>query len=237
MFLKPKRPIFVKIMIVTLSFAFATAGFSAGAESARIIPSGKVSIIKDGKVVGEFSKEAPLPEGFLLRCEAKCTVKMNDLYVVVEPDTTFAVKPTAASNELSAEKGTAYFSVSKSSRPLEFNSPAGKASMREVSVTGSELKGYMRVSDRKTEIGVIDGGSMTVETPSGEMAVTPGKQVTIALVNPATQNPAGSSGGAGFITDVALGLAGAGVIVGGVYALTQIDWSDGDGSDGSPSSP
>ncbi len=234
-----KHQILSNVIVVILAFAFATTGFSDSANSARIIPNGKVSIIKNGKVIGEFSKEAPLPEGSLLRSEAKVTVKLNDLYAVTEPDTVFSVKPMATRNELTVKQGTAYFSVSETSRPLEFNSPAGNARMRGVSVTGSELRGYERVSGSKMEIGVIDGGTMMVQTASGEMAITPGKQVTVALVdptNPAAPNPAtGAGGGSSLITDVALGAAGVGVLVAGGYALTQVGGSNG--SDGSPSSP
>jgi hypothetical protein len=236
---KYKRQILSKMMIVFLIFSFATIGFSTHANAARIIPSGKVSIIQNGKIIGEFSKEIPLPEGSHLLCEAKCTVIMDDLHVVVEPDTLFSVKPKPAGNELAVERGTAYFSVRETSRPLEFKSPAGNASMREVSVSGSELQGYVRATTTKTEIGVIDGGSMTVMTSSGEKAITPGKQVTIALI--AEQTPgsaAGAGGGSLTTTDIALGAAGVGVYAAAAYGLTAISWSDGgSGSDGSPSSP
>ena len=113
MFGNGKSTLILKVLVVFLSFAMATAGFSAGANSARIIPTGKVSIIKDGKVVGEFSKEAPLPEGSLLRCEAKCTVRLDDVYMVVEPDTVFSVKPMANRHELYVQEGTIYYSLSE----------------------------------------------------------------------------------------------------------------------------
>ena len=56
---KRKKPfLMMKIFIVFVFFAFATAGFAA-----RIVPTGTVSIIEDSKVIGKFSQEAPLPEG------------------------------------------------------------------------------------------------------------------------------------------------------------------------------
>ena len=96
MFFKDKRQILLKMMIVTLVFSFAIIGFSTHANAARIIPSGKVSIIQNGKIVGEFSKEIPLPEGSHLLCEAKCTVIMDDLHAIIEPDTIFSVNPRSA---------------------------------------------------------------------------------------------------------------------------------------------
>jgi uncharacterized protein YaiE (UPF0345 family) len=235
-----KQQLAAPMVIAIVCLALATAGFAAGANSARIIPSGKVSIIENSKVIGEFSKEAPLPEGALLRCEAQCTVKMDDLYMVAEPGTTFSVASQATTNELTVQQGTTYYSLSQTSRALQINTPPGDASIKEFSVTGRELRGYTQVSGSKTEIGVIDGGTMTVATSSGEMVVTPGKQVTIAMVNsdpPAAGNGAG--GGTGLATDIALGVAGTGVIVGGIYALAVV-FNGGNGSNnnnGSPSSP
>jgi hypothetical protein len=79
------------VFFVFLFFAFATAGFAA-----RIVPTGKVSIIKDGNVIGEFNQEAPLPEGFLLRCESECVIQMDDVDMQVEPKTAFSVNPMAS---------------------------------------------------------------------------------------------------------------------------------------------
>jgi hypothetical protein len=236
MFRIHKQQVVLKLIIVIVFFAFASAGFSASVNSARIIPNGKVSIIKNGKVVGEFSKEVPLPKGALLKCEAQCTVKLTDAYIVAEPGTTFSVSPMANSNELLVQEGTVYFSVTESSPPLQFNTPGGIVTTRETSLTGSELKGYVRVSGNETQIGIIDGGTMVVETASGEMAIAPGKQVTIAMVN---SNPstaaAEEEGGSTLVTDIALGVVGAAVLVAGGYALYKIDWESS--SSGSPSSP
>jgi hypothetical protein len=229
----------VQNLIIAIVFlSFTTAGFSAAMNSARIIPGGKVYIIEGGQVVGEFSKEAPFPEGSLLRCEAQCTVKIDDLLMVAEPQTTFSVAPQEAVNELTVQQGTVYYSLPETSRPLQINTPPGDASIRKFSVTDRELKGYVLVAGGKAEIGVIDGGTMTVETASGEMVITPGEQVTIAPVNPNSAAAAASGGGGSgsVVSDIALGIAGTGVIVAGGYALYSIDWSD-NGSDGSPSSP
>ncbi len=234
-------------IISSISLVLATTTFSAALNSARIIPAGKVSNIKDGKVIGEYSREAPLPEGSLLRCEARCTAKLDDLYMVAEPETIFSVAQQTTANELTVQQGTVYYSLHKTSRPLQINTPPGDASIRKVSVTDSELRGYVQVSDSTAEIGVIDGGTIVVETSAGEMAITPGKQVTIASVNnlnPSAVTAAATreGGGSGVVTDIVLGAAQAGVIIGGGYALYAIDQhfnsgSNNDDDDGSPSSP
>jgi hypothetical protein len=111
--------------------------------------------------------------------------------------------------------------------------------MREVSLSNSELNGYVRASGSEAEIGVIDGGTMKVETASGEMAITPGKQITIALIDPATSASASGSGdGSTSMADIALGVAGAGVIIAGGYLLSTTDGNrNSSKSNGSPSSP
>jgi hypothetical protein len=235
MFGNGKSTLILKVLVVFLSFAMATAGFSAGANSARIIPTGKVSIIKDGKVVGEFSKEAPLPEGSLLRCEAKCTVRLDDVYMVVEPDTVFSVKPMANRHELYVQEGTIYYSLSESSRPLQFSTPAGDATTGDLTMTDSELKGYVRATGNTTEIGVIGGGTMMLATVSGEMAVTPGNAVTTGTSDSGTPV-------AGVLTKnqkFALGAAGAIVVAAGAAALigSSGGGGGGGGGSGSPSSP
>jgi hypothetical protein len=229
----------LKVLIAIISIAFASVGFSASVNSARIIPNGKVSVIENGKVVGEFSKEVPLPQGSLLKCEAQCVVKMKDAYMVAEPNTVFSVSPLANHNELLVQEGTVYFSVTESSPHLQFDTPGGLVTARNTTVTDNELKGYVRVSGKEGEIGVIDGGTMKVDTASGEMTITPGKQVTVAAANtnPSSTATTGTGGGGGseLLTDIALGVAGTGVLVAGGYALSKVDWESS--TNGSPASP
>ena len=106
--------------------------------------------------MGEFSKEAPLPEGSLLRCEAKCTVRLDDVYMVVEPDTVFSVTPAANRHELYVQEGTIYYSLSESSPPLEFSTPAGEARCRTQMKLGfASLSGsHSNVTKDKTKISV-----------------------------------------------------------------------------------
>jgi hypothetical protein len=239
-----KHPVAFKVVVVIASLAFTAVGFSASVNSARIIPNGTVSVIKDDKIVGEFAQEAPLPEGSLLRCEAQCTVRMNDAYMVAEPNALFSVSPMADSTELLVQEGTVYFSITESSRPFRFNTPDGIVTTRQISLTDNELMGYVRVFNNKAEVGVIAGGTMKVDTPKGEMAIPPEKQVTLARVDtgPPVSTVAGAEEDSGLTaTDVMLGVVGTAVIVGGIYginyAITHDGSNGGGGGSGSPSSP
>ena len=113
---KRKKTLMVKVIVVFIFFVFATEGFAA-----RIVPMGKVSIIKGGNVVGEFNQEALLPEGFLLRCEAKCVVQLDDVDMEVEPKTSFSVSSMTNRHDLMVQQGTIYYSINESSRPLHFD--------------------------------------------------------------------------------------------------------------------
>ena len=242
MFGNGRNTLILKILVVFLSFAMVTAGFSAGANSGRIITEGKVYIIKDGQVVGEFSNEAPLPEGSLLRCEEQCTVRLDDVYMVVEPDTVFSVTPTAASHQIYVQEGTIFYSLSESSRPLQFSSPAGDATTGDLKMTDTELKGYVRATEKATEIGVIGGGTMMLATASGDMAVTPENAVTMGVSGSETaaagnEEPGGLSRG----QQIAIGVASAAVLVAGGIALAAGGGGGGggggDNNSGSPASP
>jgi hypothetical protein len=144
---KRKKPfLMMKVFAVFVFFAFATAGFAA-----RIVPTGKVSIIEDGKVIGEFSQEAPLPEGALLRCEGNCAVKLDDVYMEIKPKTVFSVSPMANRHILLVQQGTVYYSLNESSRPLHFDTPAENAATGDLYMTDDELRGYVHVVGNDTE--------------------------------------------------------------------------------------
>jgi hypothetical protein len=231
---KRKKTMMTKVFAVFICFAFATTGFAA-----RIVPTGMVSIIKDGKVIGEFSQEAPLPEGALLRCEARCAVKLDDVYMVAEPDTVFSVSPMANRYDVLVQQGTVYYSLNESSRPLNFDTPAGNATTGDLTLTDDELRGYVRVVGNETEIGVIGGGTMMVVTDSTEMAITSGKKLTMTMAGPVKATTAtAEEEGMSRNTKIALGAAGAALVAGGIVALaSSSDGGGGGGRDGSPSSP
>ena len=230
---------FVKSVIVTIvSLTFTTAGFSEAVNTPRIIPIGRVSIIENDQVVGEFSQEAPLPEGSLLRCEDRCSVKMEDTYMVADSGTEFSLTPAADKIGLYVKTGTVYFAINESSRPIQVTTPSGDATTGDLTMSENEVTGFVRVSENETEVGVIGGGTMMVETASGQMAVAPGEQVSITTIETEAY-VAGDEGERSTMTYVALGVAQVAVLAGGIYLLSTIGGSSNNKnkSDGSPSSP
>jgi hypothetical protein len=236
---KRKKTLPLKVFVVLLSLAMTSTGFSANAGSARITPSGTVSIIENGQVVGQFSQETPLPEGSLLRCEDKCTINMGDTYMVVNPGTEFSVTTAAGSTALYVKIGTVYYSIKESSRQIQITTPSGIATTGDLTMTDSELRGYVQVSGNETEIGVIGGGTMMLQTASGDMAVTPGNAVTIASIGSETSGAAAGETGGGLTGNqkIALGVAGALALAGGAYALSSSGGGGNGGGGGSPAAP
>jgi hypothetical protein len=245
-----KSTLILKVWVVFMSIAMTTVGFSASTNGARVIPTGKVTIIKDGRVVGEFSKEAPLLEGSLLRCEDQCAVKLDDTYMVVAPETEFSVTPGAGHTELYAKEGTVYYAMNESSSPLQIDTPNGEVTTGDLIMTDSEVRGYVRVSGNETEIGVIGGGTMMMETASGEMAVTPGNAITLAAAGSETSGAAADgtaseeTGGLTRDQIIAIGVGSATVLAAGGSALASSSGNSSGGGgggdddgDGSPSSP
>jgi len=174
----------VSILAIGLSVALALTGFSSEFKSARVYPSGKITIYNGSQKVGEFNQEAPVPEGFLIAADGRCGVRMEDIYLVAEDRSLFSVATSANLRQLLVKEGTLYFAVSDMSRSLNFITPFGVLSVLDIllnSATGSpQLKGYVSVKQNGSEIGIIEGGSMIVSTQQGEMMIESGKKLTLA---------------------------------------------------------
>jgi hypothetical protein len=174
----------LKILAIGLSFALALPGFSSELKSARIYPTGKITIYSGNQRVGEFNKEAPFPDGFLIATDGRCGVKMEDIYLVAEDKSLFSVATAANLRELLIKEGTVYFAVSKMSHSLNFFTPSGNLAVLDILLNAAtdspQLKGYVAVKQNGSELGVIEGGSMIVSTQQGEMMIKSGQRLILA---------------------------------------------------------
>jgi hypothetical protein len=173
----------LKIFAIVLSFALAIPGFSSDLKSARIYPTGKITIYSGTQRVGEFNKEAPFPDGFLIATDGRCGVKMEDIYLVAEDKSLFSVATAANLRKLLIKEGTVYFAVSKMSHSLNFFTPSGNLAVLDIllnAAAGSpQLKGYLAVKQNGSELGVLEGGSMIVSTQQGEMMIESGQRLIL----------------------------------------------------------
>jgi len=179
-----KNNLSLKFFAIGLSFAFGLPGFSSELKSARIYPTGKITIYSGNQRVGEFNKEAPFPEGFLIAADGRCGVKMENVYLVAEDRSLFSVAAAANLRKLLIKKGTVYFAVTKNSPSLSFITPSGSLAVLEILLNAAtdspQLKGYVSVKQNGSELGVIRGGTMIVSTQQGEMMIESGQRLILA---------------------------------------------------------
>lgn len=238
----------LKLFTIVLVLSFTSTGFSLNASTGRIIPTDRVMMLENGKSIGSLTSEAPFPEGAMLSCRGRCAAKFPNLYVVAEDGSLFRITSSAYEQQFQAEEGTFYFALSKLNGVLRFMTPQGIATVEQLLVQASGnsdvVKGFVALKSGKTEIGVIDGGTMVVSTAEGQQQITPGRQITLAqadLVAPGGTEPAASPPPPAPTPPAAGGVSvTTGAVVGGlllVGGLALAAGGGGGGGGGAPSSP
>ena len=155
-----------------------------GLSVSRIIPRGTVKVYQGDRVVQVISEEAPFPEGMMLENEGQCGVHLDNFYLVATDQSRFGIQDAAGEFRLVLEQGTTYFALSSLPGTLVFVTPDGEFPAKQIlinaSSNGGVIKGYLTTASGKTEIGVLEGGSMVVATQAGDRKIVPGRQITIA---------------------------------------------------------
>jgi hypothetical protein len=229
-----------------VGLAFMWSGVAFAYPIARIIPFGKVNVYRDGELLQVLQEEAPLPEGASLKIEGKCAVRMNDLYFVVQDGGEFSIQTSGAVNQLTIENGTLYFAAIASTAPVAFNTPSGTIRTEQIALAASDesalLRGYVNVSEDATQMGVLEGGALTVATAKGQQSIATGEQLTLAkAVNPPAETDDDDPPGAvpPVVPTEEVGRIPAAYLIGGglgVAALAALAFAIG-GSDSSNSNP
>ena len=185
-----------KSIAILIVLMFAGNCFATSAAVERIIPSKKVLLHKDGKKVGEYTSEAPLPQDTMLQCQGDCAVKLNDLYVIALDQSVFQVNSSDKDRRLVVQEGTAHFALSDLNRAMTFMTPVGTVTTQQVNLEASStsmLKGYLAVTPQSVQLGVTEGGSLTVLTATGAQTIEAGNHMLLAQAQPAT-TAAGTNG-------------------------------------------
>ena len=171
------------VSFALLLFYFAPC-FAGSFSAARMYPNNKVTIFNGENKVGVYSREAPLPEGYTLATDGKCAVKMDEIYMVAEDKTSFSVAGSLYNRKLFLNKGTLYFRIPVMRHPISFITPAGNISAQTIilrsSSANSALIGYLAVNNNRSELGIVDGGSMVVLTADGQITVSKGEKIMLA---------------------------------------------------------
>jgi hypothetical protein len=182
-----RQDIHWSLLIVMLFLIFVSGSFAADMDNSRLVPEGKVTVLKDGKKIGEYTQEMPLPEGVLLSCKGKCAVKLDDMSVVAEDQSLFSIDSENNDRLLNVREGLVYFGIFGDSRPLVFITPKGAVYSDQIliNVTSDRnmLEGYVKVTKDSSELGVIDGGSILLTTKDGRKMIKSGERLLLTMAN------------------------------------------------------
>lgn len=155
-----------------------------GLSVSRIIPHGTVKVYENDRVVQVLSEEAPFPEGLMLENQGQCAAHLDNFYLVATDQSRFGIHDTAGEFRLVLEQGITYFAFSSLPGNLVFETPDGEFPARDILINASSngglIKGYVTTASGKTEIGVLEGGTMVVATHAGDRKIESGRQITVA---------------------------------------------------------
>ena len=151
-------------------------------QAARVMPSGKIKVYRNGTLSQVLRESAPLPTGALLKPDGNCGVRLENVYLVAEDGSEFGVHNESRPVRLALNKGKFYFAVNPSTGRMEFQTPAGDVTAQQFQIQAAAegtLKGFVEVADGATTLGVLEGGAMVVSTLAGEQTIAAGSQIRL----------------------------------------------------------
>ena len=229
-----KHRLLAQAMVVFAFVCFTAPGFAADPFAGRILPTQKVSFFTDGQKVAQYTVEAPLPWDTLVKCEGRTGVRINEMALMFEDGSSFMISRTEIGNELNIKSGTAYFAFATLPEGLTFAMPQGfvapEIMLLNASPGNQMLKGYVKVDESASEVGVLEGGKLIVRTADGTKTINTGQRIILAQSKldgktAGAGGPAGG-GGVGFSTGAIVGmsvfgLAGLAVLIAGIDQMTE----------------
>lgn len=236
------------LVIVLVSVLVLQPVLSLAGSSARLIPTGKAALMKDGKETSQFQSEMPLPEGQLISCKGNCLVQAENFQLVAHDKAVFAAAETGKQWELTVNEGTVEFAVGSPDKLLAFHTPDDIIRVEKiVSANKGPVRGYVSVTENGTEIKVQEG-AIQLAGRNGSQMVEAGHSMIIARSegnNAGKVVAAGAAAGAGGAAAAATGggaagvsgaaLGAMGVVAAGVAAGIAVSGNGGGNQDVSPS--
>jgi len=208
-----KHSFLAQAMVVFAFLCFTAPCFAADPFAGRILPTKKVSFFTDGKKVGQYTAEAPLPWDVLVKCDGRTAVRMDQMYVVFEDGSSFIISQAGGIETLDLKSGTAYFALKTLPEGLTFDTPQAAVVTEMMTLnaaTGDQLlKGYIKTGKDESELGVLEGGSLMVRTAGGQKTIKSGQRIILSQATLA----AGGGGTLGAHPGVAIGV-GVGLLAG-----------------------
>lgn len=256
-----KKGTCIKLLTLWLAVFMIGQSLPAWAGADRLYPKGKVTLWRGDQKIGVYTQEAPLPEGAIISADGRCAVKLDDLYLVAEDQSVFSISTTGWQRNLFVKQGIVYFKTSAIRHALAFVTPNGQISVQQIRIKAAfgdaALKGYVAVTEKRSELGVAEGGAMDVFTDDGLMTIEAGKKIILAQADmdiglpeedqpqaeqppaeqPSAEQPPAQKKGWSRGKKIAIGAVGVGALAGIVLGLAGGGGGGGGEGDVSPSSP
>ncbi len=235
-----KHTFLAQVMVVFAFLCFTAPGFAADPFAGRILPTQKVTFFSDGEKVAQYTAEAPLPWDTLVKCEGRTGVRIKELALIFEDGSSFMVSRTEIGNELNIKSGTAYFAFATLPEGLTIATPQGtvvpEAMMLNAATGNQVLKGYVKVEESASELGVLEGGKLIIRTSDGRHTINTGERIILAQRK--LEGGGGATGGGG--GGISGGTIAAAVITGtgmGIITVIGVNEMKSDDKDASPFTP
>lgn len=218
----------VSVLVVLL---VAQPMLAMASSPAQLIPTGKVSVLSEGKEVKQFKAEMPLPQGVMMLCSGSCLVQAQSLQLVARDKAVFGLTEARESWNLIIKSGRVDFAFHPDSKPVAFHTPGDLLQVEKVIVPAGisgVARGYVSVIEQGAQLTMLEG-ALQVTGSQGSQLVQPGHTIVLAQANlppaPEAQDKSsdqdkagGAVGGAG-AEGAAVGGAGAeGAAAGGAVA-------------------
>ncbi len=174
-----------------------------GAQSARVIPKGTLSVVENGKTVGEFQSEVPLPQGSSLVCHGGCLVQGDRFQLFAHDKTEFSLAKSDKEWVLTVKSGTVEFSMGKEAK-LAFVTPKGKYQVTKKTPANGLIIGRVDVTAAGTEF-ATSAGVLYLASADGVQVIKPVADADVPAAGGGGISPWWIAGGAAVIGGAAAG--------------------------------
>jgi hypothetical protein len=200
-----------KLGAVTFAAAFLVQStFAIAGPVARIIPTGTVSTLMDGRKVDQFKSETIMPQDTMMLCDGTCLVQMHNLQVVAKDKAVFALAETSERWNLTIKSGQVDFAMGPQAKLIDFRTPHESIVSQEILIPASTesrvVRGSIIVTEGSTEL-IIHQGAMRVAGSNGSQLIQSGHSIVLTQARQ-TKEPVVAAAGTGDGAGAAAGAGG-----------------------------
>ncbi len=168
---------------------------TGGEQSVRVIPKGALSVVENGKPVGEFQSEVPVPLGASLVCSGECLVQGEKFQLLAHDKAEFSLVKNDKEWVLTVKSGTVEFSMREDAK-LAFVTPKDKYEVTKAIPANGLVRGRVEVTATGTEFSTASG-VLYLASAEGIHVFQPGADANVAYPPDLPEIPAwGFAGGA-----------------------------------------